>query len=185
MAEEGRGRGEGDRASMILLARVRRPQGLKGELRVEVLTDFPEHLTGLRRAYLALPGSEPREVTIESVRPVKDGAVLLCSAARTISEAETLRGAELLVPGQDAWPLPAGSFYHFELVGCELVDRAGRHVGVVSEVTEGPNPLLRIVTAEEREVLIPFSRGICSRIEPDRKRIEIDPPDGLLELNAI
>lgn len=169
----------------VVLARVRRPQGRWGELRVDVLTDFPEHIGQLRTAVLELPGGQRRRVDIESVRFVRDGAVIKTTAAGTIDEAAAMKGAELLVPRCDAWPLSPGHYYHFDLVGCDVRGKDGQKIGAVVGVKDAGAPLLEVSAVETgREILIPFSTGICYRIEPEHGEIWVDPPEGLLDLNA-
>jgi len=171
----------------VSLARVRRPQGRRGELRVEVLTDFLEHLWTIRRAFMTLPGKEPFEVDVESARPVRDGAVIKTSAASSIDEAEALVGGELMVPRDEAWPLPEGSYFHFDLVGCDVLLDQGQLVGRVAAVTGGENPLLVIEPAGglRGELLVPFCQEICRRIDLRNRQVWITPPEGLLELNAV
>jgi 16S rRNA processing protein RimM len=79
--------------------------------------------------------------------------------------------------------LPDGTFYHYELIGCEVRDTADRPIGHVAAV-EGTMEMSRLVLAGDRgEVLIPLVADICIRIDVAARRITIDPPEGLLELN--
>lgn len=170
---------------LVALAKVRRPQGLRGELRVELMTDFPEHIMHLKEAILEAPGGKRERVELESVRMVRDGAVLKTSGAGTIEEAERCVGAELMVPRDEAWPLLQGHYYHFDLVGCEVMRGEGEVVGTVVAVRDAGSPWLEVEAAETgREILVPFCQPICYRIDPDHKQIWIAPPDGLLELNG-
>ncbi|MBI2839480.1 MAG: 16S rRNA processing protein RimM [Acidobacteria bacterium] len=170
---------------LVALARVRRPQGLRGELRVELMTDFPEHIMQLKEAILRVPGGRQERVELESVRMVRDGAVLKTSGAGTIEEAEGWVGAELMVPEDEVWPLLPDHYYHFDLVGCEVIRAEGEVVGTVVGVRDAGSTWLEVEAAGTgREILVPFCQPICFRIDPDRKQIWIAPPEGLLELNA-
>ncbi|MEW6365564.1 MAG: ribosome maturation factor RimM [Acidobacteriota bacterium] len=174
------------RPDRVTLAKVRRPQGLGGELRLDVCTDFPEHLRTLKEALLERPDGRVEPVRIESVRPVRDGVVLKTSAASSIEEARGLVGAELCVPRDQAWPLPEGHHYIFDLIGCSVFVDGGERVGSVSSVEVVPTSMLRVESAAgHREVLIPFCDTICYRVEPERGEIWIRPPEGLLDLNAV
>ena len=174
------------RPERIALARVRRPQGLSGELRAEVLTDFPEHLYALKDALVECADGRVEAVRVESVRRVHDGVILKTSAASSIEEAQALVGAELCVPPDQAWPLPEGHHYLFDLTGCSVFLEGGERVGTVSRVDPSPTPILQVKpTGGEREILIPFCCEICYRVEPDRGEIWIRPPEGLLDLNAV
>lgn len=177
--------GEGSApADLISLGRVRRAQGLDGGLRLEILTDFPEHLSSIRAASLVFPGGERREVEVERVRISGEVAVIHTSAARNRTEAELLAGCELMVPRSEAWPLPEGSYYHFDLIGCEVALAAsGLRVGSVAAVRDSGTTLLEVVDeSTSRSMLVPFCSDICRDVDMAARRILIDPPAGLLEL---
>lgn len=177
--------GEGSAsADLISLGRVCRAQGLDGGLRIAILTDFPEHLASIREASLLFPGGERLDVTIERVRISGEVAVIHTSAARNRTEAERLAGCEVMVPRSEAWPLPEGSYYHFDLVGCEVTLAAsGLRVGSVAAVRDSGTTLLDVVDESTgRSVLVPFCGEICRNIDMAARRIQIDPPAGLLEL---
>ena len=80
--------------------------------------------------------------------------------------------------------LPAGTYYHHELIGCTMATLDGRAIGVVRAV-EGAEGSQRLVVGEGRgEVLVPLADEICVQIDLEARRIVVDPPEGLLELNA-
>jgi 16S rRNA processing protein RimM len=80
--------------------------------------------------------------------------------------------------------LPEGTFYHHDLIGCEVVDNRGQTIGTVASV-EGTLGASRLaVTGGHGEILIPLVADICERIDVAGKRIVVNPPEGLLELNA-
>src|SRR5512134_1866612 len=100
-----------------------------------------------------------------------------------MNDAEALAGSELWIEAAGAGPLPEHTFYHHDLVGCEVVDRGGTAVGTVTAV-EGPMARSQLIVQGARgEVLIPLAAGIVS-VDLAAKRITVDPPEGLLELNA-
>jgi 16S rRNA processing protein RimM len=80
-------------------------------------------------------------------------------------------------------PLPQGTFYHHDLVGCEVVTLDGGAIGTVKEV-EGDTGSSRLVVETPRgELLVPLAQEICPTIDPVGRRIVVQPPEGLLELN--
>ena len=102
----------------------------------------------------------------------------------TMNAAEALAGQELRVPVDRLASLPEGTFYRHDLVGCRVETRAGDVVGTVEDV-EGTLVGSRLVVAAERgQVLIPLVAAICTTIDPAGRRIIIDPPEGLLEVNT-
>jgi 16S rRNA processing protein RimM len=110
--------------------------------------------------------------------------VIGLAGVATIAAAEALAGAELRIPADQLVALPPGSFYEHELVGCRVETRGGAVIGVVQAV-EGSLGASRLVVGGARgEILIPLATEICTTIDVNGKRIVIDPPEGLLDLNA-
>src|SRR5439155_25280250 len=107
------------------------------------------------------------------------------AGVETMSDAQALAGRELRVPIDRLAPLPDGTFYRHHLIGCRVETPAGELVGTVEDV-EGTLSGSRLVVAATRgEVLIPLVAEICTTIDPAAKRIVIDPPEGLLDLNRV
>ena len=102
----------------------------------------------------------------------------------TINDAEELAGLELRVPVEELAALPAGMFYHHDLVGCAVVTGGGEKVGTVEGV-EGTLSGSRLVVAGAKgEILVPLATEICRTIDVPGRRIVIEPPEGLLDLNT-
>ena len=101
-----------------------------------------------------------------------------------MNAAEALAGYELRVPVSWLMPLPAGTFYRHDLVGCHVETTDGSPVGVVREV-EGTLTLSRLVVAGGKgDIQIPLVAAICTTVDVANKRIVVDPPVGLLDVNA-
>ena len=179
-------------SDFVTLARIVKTQGRHGEVAVEVHSDVPDRLhTGLRIFRLAEDGGR-RELRIENSWPHKDGLVLKFTGVDSISEAESLVGSELQVPLSERAELESGAAYVSDLVGCVLLDcrtddcrTEAREVGVVSEVRFGAGeaPLL-VVGAGKSELEIPYAQEFLVRVDVEAKRIEMNLPGGLLEVNA-
>ena len=102
----------------------------------------------------------------------------------TISDAERLAGAEVSIPFEQRAALAEDQVYQSDLIGCEVIDATGRPLGVVSDFQEtGGTPLLEVKTPAGRELLIPFANSICTNIDLEQKKIVVNPPEGLLDLN--
>jgi 16S rRNA processing protein RimM len=179
---------KGDTA-FLAVARIVKPQGRRGEVAAEILTDFPERFGHVQQAYLEQRGREPRAIEVERAWPHKDRVILKLLGVDTISQASALRGLHVLVPREEKMPLPAHHYYLWELWGCRVVtEQEGelREVGRVTGVEPtGGVDLLHVVPTERArgEVLIPLAQDICKRIDTEAKTIVIDPPEDLLELN--
>lgn len=175
-----------DPARYLAIARIVRPQGRRGEVAAEILTDFPSRFQELRQAFVAEPGDALRPVRVEHVWPHKGRVVLKFAGVDSIESASRLRGQHLLIPREDRVPLPPHHYYLWELEGCRVLmaqDGRQREVGTVKAVEPtGGVDLLHVVTPRG-EVLIPFAQSICTEIDTRQKTIVIDPPEDLLALN--
>jgi 16S rRNA processing protein RimM len=171
----------------LTIARVLRPQGRKGEVAAEILTDFPARFEKLRHAFLEEPGQTPRSITVEGAWAHKGRVILKLSGIDSIESASRLRGLCLLIPWEQRTALPAHHYYLWELRGCRIVwERQKKEIGTVTDIEPtGGVALLHVERCDGRdEVLIPLAQEICTRIDPAGKIIVIDPPEDLLELNS-
>ena len=190
--------------SWVTLAVLLRPQGRKGEVLAELLTDFPERFDGESRVFLAKSGfagpeHEARAMTVLGHwLPVgrNHGRVVLSFAGvESISAAEELAGLEVIVPESERVELEDDVEYVSDLVGCVVSDgnqRVGEVTGVEFAMTpDGARrlaeaaPLLTVKTADGDEVLIPYVKTFLVALDPERKRIEMVLPEGLVELNRV
>jgi 16S rRNA processing protein RimM len=115
-----------------------------------------------------------------------DQLIIKFAGVDTISDAERLAGADVSIPMEQRAELGEGDYFQTDLVGCEVVDLAGRTLGVVTEFQEtGGTPLLEVKTPAGGELLIPFAASICNKIDLGTRRIEVNLPEGLEELNAM
>jgi len=170
----------------VAVARIVRPQGRRGEVAAEILSDFPERFRELRRVLVENPGQPPEPLDLENVWPHKGRLVLKFAGVDTIDQASRLRGRHVLIPLQERMSLPEHRYYLWELEGCRIVaERQGvrREVGTVTSVEPTGGVDLLHVATPRGEVLIPLAQAICVRIDPEAGEIVIDPPEDLLELN--
>lgn len=175
-----------DPQDWVVLARIDRSRGRRGEVLATSLSGGPESF--LERSVLLRRGSSdplaPRPVSVEEAWLHDGRLVLKLSGIDSIEAAETLRGAELVVRPEDRLPLGEGEYYLSDLIGCTLFDRrTGRDIGPVTGWQEAPGAvLLTVESGASREVLVPFVRAICIDIDPAGRRITADLPEGLLDL---
>jgi 16S rRNA processing protein RimM len=170
--------------SLVLVGLVARAHGNKGQVIVNPETDFPEARFRIgQRLFTRIAGEDPKERRIKAVRFQQGRPVIALEGIDTMDDAEALAGAELKIPETELGELPEGSYYHHELVGCEVHRQDGSVVGVVKGI-EGPmNGSTLVVEGRHGEVLIPLASEICVSIDPKRRVIVIEPPEGLVELN--
>jgi 16S rRNA processing protein RimM len=163
---------------------VVKTQGRQGEVAVERHSDVPNRLRRDLRVFALGDDGGRRELRIEAAWPHRDFVVLKFTRVDTISEAERLVGNELQVPRSERALLEAGAVYVSDLVGCALVDH-GRPVGAISEVRFGAGeaPLL-VIGSGKNELEVPFAQEFVLRVDLEQKRIEMNLPEGLFEVNA-
>jgi 16S rRNA processing protein RimM len=168
----------------LVVGRVARPHGLRGQVIVNSETDFPDERFRVGEVLLvANAGTETTPRRILSVRFHQGRPILELEGIQSMSDAERLAGAELRLPAAAIGQLPEGTFHHHELIGCEVRDRSDVLLGRVSAV-EGPMERSRLVVQGRRgEIQIPMTADICVSVDPAASRIVVDPPEGLLELN--
>ena len=177
----------------LTVARLVKTQGRRGELAAELLTDFPERLASRTQVFLREGEREPRPVQVEkswfpawSARGPKSYLIFKFAGCDSLAAAREMIGLEVQIPRGEAAALPSGSFLVSDLVGCRVVERAtGRELGRVRElIPTGGTDLLAVESPEGRELWIPFAQEICPSIDSKEKRIEVELPPGLLELNS-
>ena len=132
-------------------------------------------------------GAERKIFSLRSAEIYRDKVILQLEGVTTAGEAAGLVGSDILLQGKDLVDLPEGTYYIFRLVGLEVLAGPQKlSLGRVQEIiSTGGTDILRVRGEGDREWLVPFARSICKRIDPEGGVIEIDPPEGLLELDAI
>jgi 16S rRNA processing protein RimM len=165
----------------VVIGKIVKPHGLKGEVVVEVLTDFPERFSEGLRVLLSGGLHEVREARIAAVRPHQGRVLLTFEGISDVSGAEQLRDKELSVSAADVAARPPGYVYHWEIEGALVFDGAGKPIGRVAELADAAGrPLLVVETARgPRDV--PFASPIVVSVDVAGKRVVLDPPPGLLD----
>jgi 16S rRNA processing protein RimM len=176
-------KGEDKAEDLLLVGRVARAHGNRGQVIVNLETDFPEERFAAGRVLLVGAGSDFQPRRIHDVRFHQGRPILTLDGVETMNDAEALAGAELRVEAATLAPLPAGTFYHHDLVGCQVSETQGRVLGRVTAV-EGPMERSCLVVEGRRgEILIPLAADICVHVDPGAQQIVVNPPEGLIELN--
>jgi len=167
----------------VAVALLGKPRGNRGEVTALALSDKLDRYEALREVCLFGPGesASSRRYQVESTWFHNGTLIFKFRGVDTISDAEPLAGAEVRVPMSQRAPLEPGEFFQSDLVGCEVVDRrTGESLGRVSGWEDSGGSGLLVV---EGRLLIPFVRAICVEIRPQAKRIAVELPAGLKDLN--
>ncbi|AGP54725.1 16S rRNA-processing protein RimM [Streptomyces rapamycinicus NRRL 5491] len=173
---------KGHRIVQLVVARIGRAHGIKGEVTVEVRTDEPELRLG-PGAVLATEPASAGPLTIESGRVHSGRLLLRFDGVRDRSAAEALRNI-LLIAEVDPEELPEDpeEFYDHQLIDLDVVTVDGTEVGRISEISHLPyQDLLVVKRPDGGEALIPFVSEVVPEIDLEAQRAVIDPPPGLLD----
>lgn len=162
----------------LAIGRVQRPHGIRGELRVEILTDYPERVAAMDHLYL---GPDHQRYSVKGVRLHKNVLLLTLEGCADRDAAEALRGLLVEIAYEDAVPLEEGEYYHFQLPGIRVETEAGEFLGEIAEVftVPGGNDVY-VVHGPRGELLIPAIHDVVVDLDLPNQRLVIRPLPGLL-----
>jgi len=167
----------------VVIARIVKARGVRGEVACDVETDFPERFASLASVMVRMPDRTPRTLAIENHWFHQRRVIVKFEGYDTMTAAGTLVGGRLVIHAGDELPLDDDQFFERRLVGSAVVTVTGQDVGRVTGLLRtGGTDLLVIEGNGGREHLVPFADAICTEVDVEAKRITIDPPEGLLDL---
>jgi 16S rRNA processing protein RimM len=188
----------GTSGEFVTLARVKKTQGRRGEVAVEIHSDVPGRFAPGMKLF-ALPaaaqagriagltgGNEKRrELEVVDLWPHKEWLVLKFLGVDSMTDAEALIGCELQVPSSQRAELGAGWNYVSDLVGCTVLDQ-GHEIGRIADVQFGAGeaPLLVVVDGAGRKFDVPFAEAYLEGVDVRRREVRMNLPEGMLEINA-
>lgn len=165
----------------LLIGRVIKSHGIKGEVVVDPTTDAPEVRFAVGEVLSGQQGSKKHSLTIETVRPHQKRLLIKFEEIPSRTEADSLRGTQFFAPPLDNDEDEEG-FYDHELEGLEVIHQ-GEAIGSVSSVMHGPAGEILVVELHGgKEALIPFVEPIVPEVDLENGTCTITPPEGLLEL---
>ena len=165
-------------AGWVAIAVLGKTRGNRGEITAFSLSSKPERFQALREVFLFGTG---QRFEVESTWFHMGTLVFKFRGVDTISDAEPLTGAEVRVPAADRAPLDENEFFQSDLIGCDVFDSSGgERIGTVTGWEDSGGHGLLVV---DDTLLVPFARSICKEIDPVRRRILVELPEGLKDLN--
>jgi 16S rRNA processing protein RimM len=169
----------------LVVARVGRPQGLRGEVSVEVRTDDPAGRFVVGATFRTDPESAG-PLTLSSVRDQSGRLILGFEGCTDRTAAEGVRGVLLVVDSDESAPSDAEEWYDHQLIGLRAKTPDGRDLGVVRRVEHLPVQDLLVIrpatpAADGGDVLVPFVRALVPEVDVDAGHLVIDPPGGLFD----
>lgn len=166
----------------LVIGRVVRPHGVRGELRVAIHTQLPERFTWLDAVYLSRNADDahPERLTVHSVRFHKGYALIRLGDYTSRGDAEVLRGYWLLVPEDESIPLEEDEAFHYELEGLAVYTDDDEHLGTLSEILEtGANEVF-VVRGERGEILLPNIEEVVIEVDLEGGRMVVHLLPGLI-----
>jgi 16S rRNA processing protein RimM len=171
----------------IAVGVIRKSHGVRGEASVEAWTDSLERFEELDAVTLVSPDeAQTREARLESVRFHAGRALVKLAGIDAPEDVQLLQGWTIEIPEKDARPLEEGEYFLHDLVGLTLVDDEGRERGVVSDVYEGGGGiLLNVRRPDGKEFELPFAADLCTKIDVEAKRMVVNLPEGIDDLESL
>jgi 16S rRNA processing protein RimM len=170
---------------MVVVGRIARPQGHRGQVIVDPATDFPEERYKPGSTVYIQRGGTLEPLVITAARMHQGRPVIAIEGVDTMNAAEDLAGTELRVTVEALQPLPPGMFYEHDLIGCAVETTEGLPIGVVTKVEGGGEGSRLVVQGKGAdEILIPLTDAIVVGVHLAARRIVVQPPDGLLDVNV-
>lgn len=164
----------------LVVGFLRRPHGVRGELIMDVHTDFPERLRAGTKVFL---GDEHTAIKIASARPRGGSGLLVSFSGLATPEAVGhLRNTWVYVPAADRPPLPEGQVYHHEILGMNVITDDGRVLGELTEIlSTGANDVYVVTSEDNKESLLPAIPDVILGIDAAKREIKVHLLDGLIE----
>jgi 16S rRNA processing protein RimM len=158
----------------LVAGRLRRPHGIAGEIVLEILSDFPERFKVGRQIFV---GEDHSLHTISEIRVVPEGLLVHLEGIATREQAFDLRNQLVYVRLRDLPPLPAGTYYHHQLIGLSVIDEAGQTIGLLTEILEtGANDVYVVTSPEGKEILIPAVESVVQEVDLEARCIRVNLP---------
>jgi len=159
----------------LIVGRVLRPHGVRGELRVKIITDYPERLGEHTHFYLSHPGSPEaaRRYPVEKLRFHKKVLLLKLGGCDGRDDAEELRDMLVQIPVADAIPLEEGEYFLFQLIGVSVEREDGEWLGRVAEVIDTGANNVYVVQGPRGEVLLPALDDVVLDLDLESKRMVV------------
>lgn len=161
----------------VLIGVIAGAHGVKGEMKVNLETDFPDRFKRLRTIYV---GKDHVPTRVEGARRLGDRVAIRLAECTDRNAAQALHGTLLYIPSREMMPLPAHTYYRDQIVGLQVVTTTGEALGTITEVLATGSNDVYVARDEQREILIPALKEIVREVDVTGGRMVIEPVDGLL-----
>ena len=166
---------------LITIGRVLKTHGVRGEVRIEPLTDHPERFRKLKRVFLVSSGGKKKECQVLAMRDLGGSLLLLLSGHESPEKARELNGWLVQIPEEEAVPLPEGQYYWFELIGMEVESESGEKLGRITDIFPTGSNDIYVMKSGRREVYLPAIKDVIKQVDRKARRMVIHVMEGLLD----
>jgi 16S rRNA processing protein RimM len=163
------------------VAAVAKAHGIKGEIILSLLTDFPERFLKMRTVLLGKNQHATKKLAVEHVDVQPRGVKMKLKDVDDRDAAESLVGSYIFVKKSDRVRLPSGTFYTDDLIGCTVQDEEKKTVGVLKEIMKLPAQDVYVVESDGKEMMIPAVKEFIRSIDIDQRLLTVRIIDGLVE----
>ncbi|MBN1994611.1 MAG: 16S rRNA processing protein RimM [Anaerolineae bacterium] len=163
----------------LAIGKVVRAHGLRGEVSIAVLTEFPERFKTTEWVYLG-DQFEATAYRLESFRWHKQNVLLTLAGVTDRTQAEQLKGQFVQVPVEQAVPLPEDAYYFYQLIGLDVVTIAGQHLGIVTDIVETGANDVYVVEHDGQEILLPAIADVVKSIDLETGQMVVEVIEGLI-----
>ncbi len=161
----------------LTIGRVLKPWGYRGELKIEIMTDFPDRFASLKTVFL---GEAAKPFAVEHARITGKSVRLKLKGIDTPEAGARLRNQLVQIPTEEAVPLPPGHYYLYQLVGLRVKTTQGENIGQVVDILETGANDVYVVRNDDREILIPAIEPVVKKVDLENGELIIEPMEGLL-----
>lgn len=159
------------------VGRIVAPWGIKGEVKVQILTDFPQRLACLERVFV---GGGRHPYGLQRARLHRGCALLKLAGCDSVEAAAALRGQMVYIARQDAAPLAEGHYYWHQVIGLEVWSAGGEFLGWVKEILVTGSNDVYVVKGPRGEVLVPAIEEVVKALDPSAGRITVELLEGMI-----
>jgi len=160
---------------LLTIGRVLAPWGLKGDLKAEIHTDFPQRFAADRTVYVG-----QLAMTVERSRLHKGNVILKLSGINSVEQVEAIKGKYIEIPRSESMPMDDDEYYQFQLIGLEVSTSKGRLLGKLERILSTGSNDVYVVVGQDREYLIPAIEDVVEQVDVEKGTMTIEEIEGLL-----
>jgi 16S rRNA processing protein RimM len=166
---------------MVMVGEIVRPHGLAGMVKIRATTDDPQRFALLEKVQLQRDGHPLGEYRLERLQIAGNAVLAKFHGVNDRNQAETLRGAGLMIPAAARLPAEQDRFYHFEIIGLPAYTEAGEFIGEIVAIETFPGHDVWVIRCGAQERMVPAVKAFIKEVDLPNRRVVITPITGLLE----